>query len=264
MAGLHFMLDAYGSIEEHANNLMAVYELLNRTAIELNLNPVMPPSLVPYYYCEDAEDVGVSAFLLCSGGHITIHTFPYRSCYFVDIISNEFFSASTAEDVIRKQLYAEQITSKLVDRRTIYTSQTNDVNANRDFGPHYMIEVNNFDMSIEWIYSWLDNIAEKINMLPITRPYVIYDKKQNPSFISGILIVAQSHIAVHYDIKTRQALIDIFSCSFLDDAVIQDLLKSYFGDKFSCKLFSRGSKHNDKYKRKHARIATHKNWRDNI
>ncbi|MCH5350569.1 MAG: S-adenosylmethionine decarboxylase [Clostridiales bacterium] len=264
MPHLHFMMDAYGSIEEHANNLMAVNELLNNVALSLKLKPVMPPFLVPYYYCEDAEDGGISAFLICEGGHITIHTFPYRSCYFVDILSDEFFSASAAEAIFKKQLYAERITSKLIDRRTIYNMTVDGIDKKIDFGPHYMIEVNGVEMTVDWIFKWLDQIAEKIKMVPITRPYVIYDRKDNPSYISGLLVVAQSHIAVHYDVQTKQALIDIFSCTFLDDNVIHRILDSYFGDNYSIKLFSRGSKHTDIYKRKQARISASRKWRDNI
>lgn len=264
MPHLHFMMDAYGSIEEHANNMMAVNELLNNVALELNLQPVMPPFLVPYYYCQDSEDGGISAFLICNGGHITIHTFPYRSCYFVDILSDEFFSAAAAESILKKQLYAERTYPKLIDRRTIYATDSENINTNADFGPHYMIEVQGFEMSIDWIFRWLDQIAEKIKMVPITRPYVIYDKKEDPSYISGVLLVAQSHIAVHYDIHTKQALIDIFSCTFLDDTVIQQILKTYFGNQYFCKLFSRGSKHNDIYKRKKSRILISNKWRENI
>lgn len=264
MPHLHFMMDAYGSIEEHANNVLAVNELLNNVAQSLKLQPVMPPFLIPYYYCEDAEDGGISAFLICSGGHITIHTFPYRSCYFVDILSDEFFSASAAETLFKKQLHAERVSTKLIDRRTIYTMSDENISEDVDFGPHYMIEVNDMDMSFDWIFHWLDNIAEKIKMLPISRPYVICDKKENQSFISGILVVAQSHIALHYNVKTKQALIDIFSCTFLDDDVIRQIMQSYFGNKYSCKLFSRGSKHTDIYKRRLARIATGKEWRKNI
>ncbi len=268
MPHYHFIMDAYGSIEEHANNLMAVNELLNKLSTELQLRPVMPPFLVPYYYCADAEDGGISAFQICEGGHVTIHTFPYRSCYFVDILTDEFFSPSSAEAILKKQLYAESINSKVIDRRTIY-SQTAEpqVDSKLDFGPHYMIEVNGANMDMAWIYNWLDNIAPKINMLPITRPYVIYDNAKKPSFISGILVVAQSHIAVHYDIRSKQALIDIFSCEFLEDKTIQKILKDDFNEQFctgfKSQLYSRGSKHVDKYKRKNARIATSDQWRSN-
>ena len=264
MPHLHFMMDAYGSIEEHANNIMAVYELLNTVAEELELYPVMPPFLVPYYYGEETEDGGISAFVICKGGHITIHTFPYRSCYFVDVLTDEFFTANDAETIFLNQLHAENTNVRLIDRRTIYSAKEEFVNESQDFGPHYMIEVDNIEMTMESIYKTLDSIAEKINMKAITRPYVLYDNVENPNFISGVLVVAQSHIAIHYDINEHNAYIDIFSCAFLSDEVIRKVLKDYFPNNFKCKLFSRGSKHNDKYKRKETRIKRNNNWQKNI
>ena len=96
MAHYHFMMDAYNSAENNSNNPMSIYELLNAVARKLNLKPVMPPSIIPYYYCDDSEDAGISAFTLCEGGHITIHTFPYRSCYFVDVLADDFFAKNDA------------------------------------------------------------------------------------------------------------------------------------------------------------------------
>lgn len=264
MPHLHFMMDAYGSIEENANNLKSINELLNGITQELNLLPVMPPFLVPYYYCNDSEDVGISAFTICKGGHVTIHTFPYRGCYFVDVLTDEFFTASDAEAFFKQRLFASRIQSKIVDRRMIYNSREPEIDVNKDFGPHYMVEANNIDMTFEWVYKWLDSIAPKINMLPIIRPYVIYDRPENPEYISGILVVAQSHIAVHYDIKARIALIDIFSCEFLDDHTIRHIMEESFGSDYKCYLVSRGSKHDDNYKRKIARIRESAEWKKNI
>ena len=264
MPHLHFMMDAYGSIEENANNLMSINELLNGVTHELGLIPVMPPFLVPYYYCANSEDVGISAFTICKGGHVTIHTFPYRACYFVDILTDEFFTASTAESYFKERLFAKQTNSKIVDRRMIYNSPEPQIDVNKDFGPHYMIEVKGVELSYEWIYHWLDNIAYKINMLPIIRPYVIYDTPKNPEYISGVLVVAQSHIAVHYNIETRIALIDIFSCEFLDDKTIRHIIEDSFGNNYKCYLVSRGSKHDDNYKRKLARLSEGASWKNNI
>ena len=264
MPHLHFMMDAYGSIEENANNLMSINELLNGVTHELRLEPVMPPFLVPYYYCNDSEDVGISAFTICRGGHVTIHTFPYRACYFVDIFTDEFFSSADAEGFFKERLFAKNINSKIVDRRMIYDSREPKIDVKKDFGPHYMIEVTDADMTFEGIYQWLDNIALKINMLPIIRPYVIYDKPVDPEYISGVLVVAQSHIAVHYNLKTKIALIDIFSCEFLDDNVIRYILEESFGKNYKCYLVSRGSKHDDNYKRKLTRIKESAEWKNNI
>ena len=264
MPHLHFMMDAYGSIEENANNLMSVNELLNGVTHELGLIPVMPPFLVPYYYCNDSEDVGISAFTVCRGGHVTIHTFPYRACYFVDILTDEFFTTASAESFFKERLFAKKVFSKSVDRRMIYDSREPAIDTSKDFGPHYMIEVKDVEMTFEGIYRWLDTIAPRISMLPIIRPYAIYDSPENPEYISGVLVVAQSHIAVHYNLETKIALIDIFSCEFLDDATIRSILQSSFGTNYKCYLVSRGSKHDDNYRRKTARLNESAEWKKNI
>ena len=263
MAHYHFMMDAYNCPENSSNNPMVVYELLNSVCNKLNLKPVMPPFLVPYYYCEDGVDIGVSAFTLCEGGHITIHTFPYRSCYFVDVLTDEFFSKNDAEHAFLDQIYAKDVNSRIIDRRMIYQQKDEEIDPSLDFGPHFMIEVDNFKMDMDYIFTWLDTVAERINMTAISRPYVLYDKDVDPEYISGILVVAQSHIAVHYNIKEKKALIDIFSCAFLDKEKVSNLFSSYFGDKAHWKLYSRGSKHIDSYKRKAKRISESKLWLKN-
>lgn len=263
----HFMLDAYDCNFEQANSLMVVNNLLVTMANELKMQPIMPPFVLPYYYCDETEDGGISAFILCeNGSHITIHTFPYRYCYFVDVLTDKFFSESDAVDLISRQIYARNVNTNIVDRR-IYNGTSESIDCNVDFGPHYMITVKNFDVSMENIFKWLDCIAPKINMVPISRPYVIFDHIEDPKFISGILVVAQSHIAFHYSIEEKTANIDIFSCSFLDDGVVDCILEQSFGEDVQINLFARGSKHkqNIRYSEKYnINIQTNKAWQNNI
>ena len=49
-------------------------------------------------------------------------------------------------------------------------------------------------------------------MTPITRPFVVYDKIDDPQFISGIIVIAESHISIHYDTKTNKLYFDMFTC----------------------------------------------------
>ena len=262
----HLMLDAYDCNFEQANSLLVVNDLLVTMAASLNMRPIMPPFVLPYYYCETSEDGGISAFVLCeNGSHITIHTFPYRYCYFVDILTDKFFSEEEATDLLCRQIFAKTVNANMVDRR-LYNAQPA-ANSSVDFGPHYMITVENTDASMEQIARWLDNIAPRINMTPISRPYVIFDRAVDPEFISGVLVVAQSHIAFHYSIKERTANIDIFSCSFLDDGVVESILEQSFGDDVQINLFARGSKHkhNIRYSEKHnSSLQNHKAWQRNI
>lgn len=240
---LHYMLDAYGSEEENSNNLLCVNELLGKVFKDLSVSPVMPPFLLPYYYCEDPSDGGISAFCFCKGGHITIHTFPFRGCYFADLFCDDFFTTQEAEKAFTNMLYARKVKSVLVDRRFPDSFPKPDDNDSSDFGPHYLIKVDDIDLSMERIYQILDTMPDKIEMLPISRPYVIFDNNFAPKFISGLVLVAQSHISMHYDIAARQLYMDIFSCKFLDDHNIRPVLQDLFSDKADYHLIIRGSKY---------------------
>ncbi len=264
MAHLHYVLDAYGLSAESGNSLISINELLVQLSKEMDLEAVMPPFLLPYYYSADPEDGGISAFVICRGGHITIHTFPYRSCYFMDILTDNLLFADKVEHFMNSYLYASNLNSSLIDRRFPDTVPTSGVDKICDFGPHYLISVKNMEMTFNGIFSWLDSIAEKVNMLPISRPYVIYDSIENPQFISGIIVVAQSHVAVHYSIKEKTANIDIFSCSFLENEIIERILKQSFGDNATWVLFPRGSKYTNKYLSRSDRITPYMLWKKNI
>ena len=266
LATRHYMIDAYGCISEQTNNYMLVNDFLINITHKLNMEPVMPPFILPYYYCEDAEDVGISAFCICDeGSHVTIHTFPQRSCYFIDILTNSFIEEEGVADFVKSQLYAGNLQIHTVDRRDFDPDASN-VDSRNDFGPHYMANINDLDISFESIYRWLDTIAPQINMQPISRPYVIYNTVRDAEYISGILVVAQSHIAFHYSIEDRVANVDIFSCSFLGNGVVESLLEECFGAKVQLKLFARGRKHRiecQHYSRQ-SRIEKCQSWRKNI
>lgn len=264
----HFMLDAYECEFDPANNVMEVNDLLISLASELKMKPVMPPSILPYYYCDEVEDGGISAFMLCQGGsHITVHTFPHRYCYFIDVLTENFFEEERAKEIVGRHIPAKNMQCVVADRRD-EEERGFDMDTTRDFGPHYMIKINNLDATMESIFHWLDHIAPQINMLPISRPYVIFDRIENPNYISGILVVAQSHIAFHYGIAERAAHIDIFSCSFLDDGVVRNILRQPFGEDINIRLFTRGSKHQgnlqvqDEKRRNYNSL--NRSWRGNL
>ena len=80
------MLDCYGSTESKLDDVKYINNMLNHIAYEVGVITVAPPFLLPYYYGVDQNDMGVSAFLFLKGGHITIHTFPLRECYFIDMV----------------------------------------------------------------------------------------------------------------------------------------------------------------------------------
>jgi S-adenosylmethionine decarboxylase len=99
------------------------------------------------------------------------------------------------------------------------------------FGPHLMIEASGckFDRltDIRLLTNLLDNLPETMNMTKVMPPYVFEYKGLIPEDwgLSGIVIIAESHLAIHTFPDKGFVTVDIFSCKDFDvktavDAII--------------------------------------------
>lgn len=265
----HIMIDAYKLIKpEELDNLRSVYDSIVKLCNELQLKTVMPPVLVPYYYGKVRDDDGISAYVMLDGGHFTIHTFPQRECYFADIFCEDFISEESCKAAFKKFFPYEKDRFNAIDRRFNIEQQMMDenvVNSNTDFGPHYlMVTTEKLNLTIDKMYHILDSLPRRINMDPIMRPYVITNKISNWKFISGITVIAQSHIAIHFDVEEKIAYLDIFSCSFLKGDNFASEIEKELGVKLKSTLISRGTKHTNKIPFREDMIEMYKSWENNI
>ena len=105
-----------------------------------------------------------------------------------------------------------------------------------------MLEIDSNSIDMEKMYSFLENIVYEINMDPITRPLILKSTRTNPKYLSGIIVIAQSHIALHYEYKTKKIFADIFSCMPFDYSVVSGIMES-LGTVLSNVLIPRGTKH---------------------
>jgi S-adenosylmethionine decarboxylase len=90
------------------------------------------------------------------------------------------------------------------------------------FGPHITIDLkgcpkeilSNYDLH----FDYLKKLPELIQMTPITQPYVFPYSGLIPEDkgITGIVIIAESHISVHSFEEKGYSFIDIFSCKDFD------------------------------------------------
>lgn len=260
------MLDAYGCESERQNDLKSVYEIIYKVINSLSVKAVMPPMLVPYYYGSVKEDDGISAFVILKGGHFTIHTFPARECYFVDLLYDGFVSEDKFVSVLKTELPFTDVFIKTADRRFSIEDQCKleSIDSQTDFGPHYLIRTTqSCDLTMEKIFHFLDELPSEINMDPIQRPLVITDRVKDYEIISGVTVIAQSHIAVHYYVKERKAYIDIFSCSFINCDGIIDAVTEKLGIDCESVLISRGSKHTKKLTQRSELISRYDTWKEN-
>lgn len=105
---------------------------------------------------------------------------------------------------------------------------------NTFFGPHLTLDLNKCNVDklsdYRFIFNLLNELPEKIGMTKITQPYVFPYNGLVPedSGITGVVIIAESHISIHTFEQKSYVFIDLFSCKDFD----VEFAKNYFINAF--------------------------------
>ncbi len=80
-------------------------------------------------------------------------------------------------------------------------------------------------------FTLLDSYPSKIGMTKIMPPYVFRYNGVNPEDwgISGVVLIAESHISIHTFPNKGYINIDVFSCKAFDPDLAVDYMKEQFG-----------------------------------
>jgi S-adenosylmethionine decarboxylase len=88
----------------------------------------------------------------------------------------------------------------------------------KGFGPHLMLDLHKCNYqkldSLDTCFKLLDELPTQIGMTKITMPHVFPYAGLVPEDkgITGVVIIAESHISIHTFPLKRYAFIDVFSC----------------------------------------------------
>lgn len=94
----------------------------------------------------------------------------------------------------------------------------------------------------KFIYQLLDSYPSQIGMTKISQPFVTKYTGSHPEDwgVSGIVIIAESHISVHTFVGRSYLNIDVFSCKDFDvEKVVEDLKNQFRLTKFRSYLVDR-------------------------
>ncbi|MEW6386245.1 MAG: S-adenosylmethionine decarboxylase [Thermodesulfobacteriota bacterium] len=115
------------------------------------------------------------------------------------------------------------------------------------FGPHLTLDgygANPLALAdLEVIYAFLEEAPDLIQMTKIMPPYVFKYQAPKPEDrgISGVILIAESHISIHTYPERAFLAADAFSCKDFDHLVLIDDLVRRFGiQRFEHNLFDRG------------------------
>ena len=105
------------------------------------------------------------------------------------------------------------------------------------FGIHIMLDLQQCDYdkmnSQKYIYKILDELPDLINMTKIIPPYVFPYCGVNPKDkgITGIVIIAESHLTIHTFTEKDYIFCDVFSCKPFDEELAIEFLVNAFESK---------------------------------
>ncbi|MFA4907002.1 MAG: S-adenosylmethionine decarboxylase [archaeon] len=93
---------------------------------------------------------------------------------------------------------------------------------------------------LETCFKLLSELPLQIKMTKITQPYVFRYNADDPeeSGITGVVIIAESHISLHTYPKKKFVFVDLFSCKPFDTEMAKNYVVNFFQSK-SVKSFIR-------------------------
>lgn len=102
------------------------------------------------------------------------------------------------------------------------------------FGPHLMMDCRGVSFEkcsdLQYVFNFLYDLPEKIGMTRITQPYVFPYSGLVPEDegITGMVIIAESHITFHSFTRKDYFFFDLFSCKEFDvDRVAQEVIRAF-------------------------------------
>ncbi len=117
------------------------------------------------------------------------------------------------------------------------------------FGPHLTMDMYGCSKKklkdVNFVYNFLSELPELIGMTKIMPPYTFSYSGLKPEDwgVSGIVLIAESHISIHTFPDKNYASFDIFSCKDFDPEPAADIVASKFETKTYEKNFLMRGRH---------------------
>jgi S-adenosylmethionine decarboxylase len=112
---MHLVIDGYGGDVDKMWDQELVRGFLTNYPSQLGMTRITEPRVLEYNGPQ-AEDAGVSGFVIIAESHISIHTFPYRKYVNIDIFSCKSFDNHRALVDAKKLFALEDVKTWLLER----------------------------------------------------------------------------------------------------------------------------------------------------
>ena len=100
--GLHQTLDCYKCSEQALDDDQLIYDFLNNFPAKIGMKKICEPNLVRVGATTEKDPGGVSGIVMISESHISIHTYPKRQFFTMDVYSCNRFDTELVKTIVRK------------------------------------------------------------------------------------------------------------------------------------------------------------------
>lgn len=122
-AGLHLILDGHVANPMDFSKI-ALEELFLQLAAALDMQIILGPNFIeveldPNKLSGDVfqDEGGITGMCVISTSHISIHCWPLRKCFSMDVFSCKDFDSDSALKIIRKLMSVTEMQVTRIDRR---------------------------------------------------------------------------------------------------------------------------------------------------
>ncbi len=116
--GPHLMVDGYEGSYEVLSSVEAITRFLDDLPKEIGMTKIMPPYVFRYDGGDIPEDWGISGFVIIAESHISIHTFPEKGYFSIDIFSCKEFDMDRAFEIIKSYFMTDKLEIRTTNRGT--------------------------------------------------------------------------------------------------------------------------------------------------
>ncbi len=116
--GPHLMVDGYQANYDVLASVEAITNFLEELPKEIEMTKIMPPYVFKYDGGDKPEDWGISGFVIIAESHISIHTFPEKEYFSLDIFSCKDFDIDKAIKIIKEYFNTDNLEIRTTNRGT--------------------------------------------------------------------------------------------------------------------------------------------------
>ena len=116
--GPHLMIDGYNADYNVLSSVEAITKFLDEFPEEIEMTKIMPPYVFKYDGGDKPEDWGISGFVIIAESHISIHTFPEKEYFSLDIFSCKDFDIDRAIEIVKDYFKTDKLEIRTANRGT--------------------------------------------------------------------------------------------------------------------------------------------------